>query len=557
MKKRSIATILALLLLLSPALTTMSLSAPPPPAKRLISGKISPALAASINANNADLMVQVIILTNGPVSFLLKLLIGTLGGTILREFKILYGLAVILPLGVLGTLALDLGVASITTDRPMKPLMDVTQAAVGADVAQNNYGLDGRGIGVAVIDSGINSDDEDLKSGPYTASRVVYSENFVRGESTTRDTYGHGTHVAGIIAGDGTSSTCSTCYRKIEGIAPRAKLINLRVLNAKGGGYESDVIAGVEKAMTLQNTYNIKVINLSIGAGVYDSYLKDPLCKVANLAWNRGMLVVASAGNFGNTEYGPYGLITSPGNSPYVLTVGATNTYGTANVSDDTITTYSSRGPTLYDHIAKPDLVAPGNKIKSLLAKGSALALNPQFSGNLVQPSYYTTSTSGKTVEYFTLSGTSMAAPVVSGAAALMYQKDTSLTNNTVKLRMMASAKKVFSQRYDLMTVGAGLLDIPAALNKTGTSAISKSPYIKRDPNTPSLSLVVDGGWTNNAPFSTAYVWGSNINGTAYVWGSGYCWGSGYVWGSDSPFDDPGSSLTDPQSQQTIAAQGD
>jgi serine protease AprX len=465
------------------------------------------------------------------------------------------------PLGALGTIALDLSVVSITADRIMKPLMDVTLPTVGGDVAQNNYGLDGRGIGVAVIDSGINSDDEDLKSGPYTASRVVYSENFVMSESTTRDLYGHGTHVAGIIAGDGTSSTCSTCYRKIEGIAPRAKLINLRVLNSNGGGNESDVIAGIEKAMNLQNTYNIKVINLSIGAGVYDSYLKDPLCKAARLAWSRGILVVVSAGNYGNTEYGPYGLITSPGNSPYVLTVGATNTYGTTELQDDTITTYSSRGPTLFDNIAKPDLVAPGNRVKSLIAKNSVMALNPQFSGNLVQPSYYTTSTSGKTVEYFTLSGTSMAAPVVAGAAALIYQKDSSLTNNTVKLRMMASAKKLFGQRYDLMTVGAGLLDIPAALRQQGNVSNSKSPYLKRDPNNPNLTLEVDGGWNNgNTPFSTAYVWGSNINGingTAYVWGSGYCWGSGYVWGSDSPFDDPGSSLNDPQSQQTISASGD
>src|SRR4030095_28774 len=146
----------------------------------------------------------------------------------------------------------------------------------------------------------------------------------------------------------------------------------------------SDVIAAIEKAINLKSTYNIRIINLSLGTGVTDSYNKDPLCKAVKLAWDRGLLVVVSAGNYGNTVYGPYGLITSPGNSPYVITVGATNSFGTAELSDDSINTYSPRGPTLFDHVVKPDLVAPGNKVKSLIAKNSYLATNPLFAANLV-----------------------------------------------------------------------------------------------------------------------------------------------------------------------------
>jgi serine protease AprX len=556
MKRRSIATVLTLTLLFLPLLTTVSKSAPPvrPPVRL---GKISPALAATIATSNTDLLTPIIILTNGAPSFLLKTLITLLGGTITREFTLLNGLAAIVPLGSILKISLDLSVISVTPDRPMNPLMDVTSATVGADVAQQSYGLNGSGIGVAVIDSGINGDDEDLKSGPNTASRVVYSENFVQNESTVRDLYGHGTHVAGIIAGDGTSSSGSNSYKAIKGIAPRAKLINLRVLGSKGNGEESDVLAAIEKAINLKSTYNIRIINLSLGAGVTGSYNRDPLCKAVKLAWDRGLLVVVSAGNYGNTEYGPYGLITSPGNSPYVITVGATNSYATADPGDDTITTYSSRGPTLFDYVVKPDLVAPGNRVKSLLAKGSALDKDPMFANNHVDPSYYLINPSGKSVEYFSLSGTSMAAPAVSGAAALMLQRSPSINNHTVKLRLMASAKKIFTNRYDMFTVGAGLLDIPAALQNTGTAGNSKSPYVKRDPNSTNLYMVVDGGWNSSSSWGTSVIWGGNIGGSSVIWGGNVVWDNSVIWGGGTPFDDDSFSSSTASSQRTITANGD
>src|SRR5262249_23923649 len=154
----------------------------------------------------------------------------------------------------------------------------------------------------------------------------------------------------------------------------------------------------------------IRVINLSLGAPVLTSYLEDPLCMAADLAWSNGIVVVAAAGNLGNSQYGSYGLILSPGNSPNVLTVGATNSLGTVPLLDDTITSYSSRGPSFIDNVIKPDIVAPGNKIKSVMAANSTLAnMLPQ---NRVDPSYYYLNPLGKPYKYLTLSGTSMATPV-------------------------------------------------------------------------------------------------------------------------------------------------
>jgi serine protease AprX len=561
MKRRALTKFLILSLLLFSVPLRPAVSGAAPNVKSQAIGKISPILLNSLTAQSSGLINRVIILTDGPPSFLLKTTIYLLGGTILREFNILYGLVALVPLSSLLQLISINGVISITPDRPMTPLMDLSRETVGANQAQQSFGLDGSGIGIAVVDSGINGDHEDLVSVPpgsyYPKSRVVYSQNFVSGESTTRDLYGHGTHVAGIIAGDGSASSGSSSFRTIKGVAPGAKLINLRVLNAQGSGFESDVIAGIERAIQLKSTYNIRIINLSIGTGVDESYNKDPLCKIAKIAWEKDMVVVVAAGNYGNTEYGPYGLITSPGNSPYVITVGATNSYGTAELTDDTITTYSSRGPTLFDHIVKPDLVAPGNRIKSLIASNSTLALDPRFAANHVSPSYYLTDSSNQQVKYFTLSGTSMAAPTVAGAAALILQRYPTINNHTVKLRLMASAKKIFSQRYDLFTVGAGLLDIPAALQNTGIAGSSRSPKAVRTGDG-QIQLEFDDDWASQQDWGMGVVWGGNIilsNGV--VWGGNVVWDNGVVWGGSSPFNDPGSSIYNEATQSEIAASGD
>ena len=158
-------------------------------------------------------------------------------------------------------------------------------------------------------------------------------------------------------------------------MAPGAHLLNLKVLGADGSGKASDVIEAIDWAIANKSQYAIRVLNLSLGMAPTQSYRDDPLCQAVERAARAGLVVVASAGNFGQTEDGRtvLGSVTSPGISPFAITVGALRTQGTADPSDDTVAPWSSRGPTKVDHIVKPDLVAPGSRIVSTAAAGGAL----------------------------------------------------------------------------------------------------------------------------------------------------------------------------------------
>ena len=201
-------------------------------------------------------------------------------------------------------------------------------------------------------------------------------------------------HVAGIIAGRGKHSTGSKYTYQIRGIAPNAKLVSLRVLDKNGSGTDSAVVAAIQKAIDLKSTYNIRVINLSLGRPVFQSYVADPLCQAVQKAWQAGIVVVVAAGNDGRDNSAGtdgYATINAPGNSPYVITVGAMNTVGTPSRSDDKVTSYSSKGPTLLDHVVKPDLVAPGNRIFSL--RDNASFLDNSYTANRVPVNSYSTDT--------------------------------------------------------------------------------------------------------------------------------------------------------------------
>ena len=286
--------------------------------------------------------------------------------------------------------------------------MAVTAETVGADqvwsgAAAGLAGYTGKGIGVAVIDSGVASH----KS---IRERIVASYDFTGGG--VRDELGHGTHVAGIIVGDQDSG--------YPGIAPGSHIVSLKVLNGDGSGETSDVISAIQWAVDNRARYNLRIINLSLGHPVFESYRDDPLCQAVQLAVDAGMVVVAAAGNFGKTADGRsvIGGIVSPGNSPAALTVGASNTLGTVQRSDDVMASYSSRGPTAIDGLLKPELVAPGNKVVAAAAQGASLPKT--YSERVV---------SGQGAEAFIeFSGTSMAAAVVSGAAALVLDANESLT---------------------------------------------------------------------------------------------------------------------------------
>ncbi len=317
---------------------------------------------------------------------------------------------------------------------------------------------------------------------------MVYRQSFIG--RVQHDDYGHGTHVAGIAAGNGSSSSQPGAFRTFRGIAPNANLLDLRVLDRDGMSNDSVVIAAVQQAVQLKGKYNVRVINLSLGRPIYESCTQDPICEAAEAAWKNGIVVVIAAGNLGRNSYAT---ILSPGNSPHAITVGAMKTMQTPARTDDLIASYSSKGPTYIDLTVKPDVVAPGNLVSSLMAPGSALA--GLYPGNVVPTSQYTTASNAPSGRYIHLSGTSMATPVVSGAAALLLQRDPTLSPDTVKARLMKTAYKtfplasvatdpttgaVYPSTYDIFTVGAGYLDIGAALTNSDTAyypALSPSVY--------------------------------------------------------------------------------
>jgi serine protease AprX len=455
-----------------------------------------------------------------------------------------------LPVSALTELEKDSDIVYVSPDRAvsLKNDYESVASAVEADIAEQQYGLDGTGVGVAVIDSGV-ADHVDFHNASGT--RVLHSESFVAGNTSTVDAYGHGTHVSGILGGNGAASAAGSGYaQQIVGMAPNVNIINLRVLDQNGAGTDSQVIAAIQRAIALKTQYNIRVINLSLGRPVFESYTVDPLDQAVEQAWAAGIVVVVAAGNDGrDNSMGTDGFATigSPGNDPAVITVGATRTMGTPTRNDDAIASYSSKGPTLLDHIVKPDIVAPGNRIGSLIVKNSTLDV--EFPALELAPTGACATTTCPT-KYFRLSGTSMATPVVSGAVALMLQQNPALTPDTVKARIMKTGWKGFGvycrsfdvfnneydNQYDLFTYGAGYLDINAALGDTDVvTGMALSPTASYNAANNTVTIVN----TSSVTWGTSVVWGSSIVwGTSVVWGNSVLnansivWGSSVVWGN-------------------------
>jgi len=481
-------------------------------------------------------------------------------GNVTHTFGRIKAIAMTLPVAAITGLAHNPAVAYISPDRTSHGALDITTQTVNANLAWS-LGYDGTGVGVAVIDSGIAPHD-DIKTANGLSSRVVYSESFVPGLDAS-DQYGHGTHVAGIVGSNAKDSTGLSFKRSFKGVAPNVNLINLRVLDSTGSGTESGVIAAIERAIALKSTYNIRVINLSLGRPVFESYSLDPLCQAAEAAWQAGIVVVTAAGNFGRAnDRGTkgYGTIVSPCNDPYVITVGAMNAVGTPSPLDDKIASYSSKGPTSFDHFVKPDLVAPGNNVVSLLSPGSTLATNyPKLLIN--NATYETLGASGKSGNYLTLSGTSMATPVVAGAAALLIQKNPSLTPDQVKARLMKTARKAVPQystgidaftgisypsQGDIFTIGAGYLDIQGALANNDLSTLpAVSPQVVYNSATHTVSFIRNFSlvWGDSLVWDDSLVWGDfvfkgRLNGLSLVWGASLVWGESTVAGFSLVWDD-------------------
>ncbi len=433
-----------------------------------------------------------------------------LGGRVGRQLKLIDGMVVELPNRVIKALAERSEVISIHDDRPTGQHLNRAAVTVGARAVRRQYGYDGAGVGVAVIDSGITSLHDDLSyHGTNSQVRVVDGQrtsafvDFVNGLTTAYDDNGHGTHVSGIIAGNGYDS-----YGARAGIAPAAHIVSLKVLDQDGRGVISDVIAAFEWAVANRVAHNIRVINLSVGAKVTESYLTDPLTLAAKRAVDAGIVVVTAAGNLGKKANGKvqYGSITAPGNAPWVLTVGASSTEGTVFRQDDKIASYSSRGPTAIDYEAKPDIVAPGTGMVSLVHPSSEFyrTKSAYLLNGIRDPGYK---------PYLSLSGTSMASPVVAGTVALMIQANPKLTPNLVKAVLQYTAQEY---QYDALTQGAGFLNTQGAvqLARYFSRARAGDPY--------------PSSWQ----WSKEIHWGNHRVSGGVLKPSGNAWGLNIVWGT-------------------------
>ena len=345
--------------------------------------------------------------------------IPAMGGLLKKRLPGVNALVADVPRGVLKKLARDSHVVSISADTPVLAIDGNLISPDGAPrqtaSLREVMGLSpskpaAAGIGIAIVDSGI-------APGADFVGRITAFYDFTQGGIATApvDPYGHGTHIAGIIGssgGNGNGGSGSPANAaQYRGLGPDARLIGLRVLDEHGAGETSLVIQAIEFAIAQRETLGIDVINLSLGHPIYEPAASDPLVRAVERAVDAGIVVVASAGNFGyNAELGRSGYagITSPGNAPSAITVGAMRGAGTVTRSDDDVAPYSSRGPSWYDGFAKPDLLAPGHGIVSNGPAASTLYAD------------YPSVRAGSSL--IRLNGTSMATAVTTGVVALMLE---------------------------------------------------------------------------------------------------------------------------------------
>ena len=394
---------------------------------------------------------------------------------------------------------------------------------VGADTLQK-AGITGRGVTIAVLDSGLWQS----LSQNYTL-RVLATVDVTNGGSgpVTGDPYGHGTHITSIAAGG--AMNISGGYL---GVAPQANLVVVRAFDGEGGGRYIDVINGLNWIVANRAKYHIRVVNLSFGATPESNYWNDPLNQAVMAAWQAGIVVVVAAGNEGPNPM----TIDVPGNVPYVITAGAlTDFYTPYDLSDDRLASFSSAGPT-YEGFVKPELIAPGGHMVASMSSQSYLAnIDP---GSMAP-----------TAQMFTMSGTSMAAAVTTGVVALMLQADPALAPDDVKCRLIASARPAVNSNgtlaYSVFQQGAGLINAVAAVNSSASGCANVGLNIaadlagtqhfggpaNEDANGNYYVMNMAGStWGGSTP-ADGYTWSAAYNGSqGYNWSEGYSWSQAYNW---------------------------
>jgi serine protease AprX len=386
-------------------------------------GKTGPltALAAAHPAKRVEVIVQ---LQRGTDRSTGRELIRSAGGKVTRDLRIINALGAEMTAGAAAQLqgAVDVRAVSLNARVEKSGTVDPDQLATSYNESIRSSkawtaGYTGKGVGVAVIDTGIAGGLPDFQvSETDSSSRVIANAVVNPAATTPGDGYGHGTHIAGLIAGNGTNRPAGDPLRgKYAGVAPDANLINVKAGDEHGNVSVLDVIDGLQFVVDHKDDYNIRVVNLSLASTVAESYRTDPLDAAVEQAWFSGIVVVTAAGNAGGASDS---VSYAPANDPYVITVGAVDDLGTKTVSDDKLAAWSSRGRT-QDGFEKPEMVAPGAKLVSTMAPGA------DYLGLC--------STCVVDGSYFRVGGTSMAAGVVSGEVATLVQKHPDWTPNELK----------------------------------------------------------------------------------------------------------------------------
>ena len=332
------------------------------------------------------------------------------------EVPLINGYIVELPVALLNKIARRRHIKYIAADLDVQAQMNIASRVVGVDELHRK-GVTGKGIGIAILDTGIYPHPD------FTVpnNRIAAFVDIVNGRSAAYDDNGHGTFVSAVAAGNGHMS--AGAYR---GIAPDATIVSAKVMDAAGGGKTSDVLAAMQWVADNHEKYNIKVVSLSLGSSMGIAQRDDAMERAAEQLWRRGITVVVAAGNDGPEP----ATITVPGTSRILLTVGASDDKRTLPIDDDEIAPFSSRGP--VGTRSKPDVVAPGVNIMSAKADTAYL------------PGIRAT----KPTQYYTvMSGTSVSTPLVAGLAALLYQQTPDITPDGVKRELMKNARALTGMR--------------------------------------------------------------------------------------------------------------
>jgi serine protease AprX len=482
---------------------------------------------AGAPAASASLTETVVVTATGVLTPLAAVL--EVGGSILSQLSIIDGIEASIPtllepvlaalpgITVTPNLSISLG-SLLDSDPPHTPSDDFLQQTGATRLAA--AGDTGKGVTVAVLDTGIDKL-------PDFSGRLVGGVDLTGANSPFHDSYGHGTFVAGLIAGDGASSG-----GQYPGEAPGAKLVSIKVAGANGITSLATVISGLQWAVQHRATYGIKVLNISLGVQPTQSTVTDPLDQAVEAVWNSGITVVVSAGNAGPFN----GTILSPGDDPLVITVGALDDLAQASLSDDVMADFSSVGPTTPDGWVKPDLVTSGRSVVSLAAPGSTVYKD------------YPTARIGSA--NFVGSGTSFSTAITSGAAALILADHPTLTPDQVKARLLGTASP--GPVGNPFTDGHGALDAYAAATagsmnyKQSVTGLSPTPVggtVSLSPtssvDTWNTKLWSGLTWTKSPP--DGWLWdgfrwnGDAWNGYAWLWKALNSWAwNGATWNSQA-----------------------